>query len=157
MKRVLSELVIVTILGALLGLCAWAFPFPHVSAQSATWVDPCAVLQHTQLAIDQATDTKIVAGTTGQTIYICSLVIWAGATLEVVDLVEGTGTVCATGIVGLLGSTTDANGLAFAAKTGITIGDGAGTVVSGISSGQDLCLRQSGTAQMSGGLTYVKR
>lgn len=118
--------------------------------------DPCSFLAKTTLAIDQNADTQLFAGTSSKKTYVCSIAIIAAAA-EAVSLVVGTGTVCATNIVAMLGSTTDANGLSFAANGGITLGNGLATVAGGLGANADnVCLRQGGTSRLAGNLTYVQ-
>ncbi len=76
---------------------------------------------------------------------------------EIVSITEGTGTVCGTSEAALIGSTTDANGMSFAANGGEAMVGGASTVVAGITAAQDVCLNVSGTNRVSGFITWVQR
>ena len=119
--------------------------------------DPCANLIKIPIPISQATSTQIISGTSAQKIYVCSFALISSPG-ENVNLIEGTGSVCATGSTAMLGSTTAANGLSIPANGGLTHGSGAGTVAGAVATPADnVCLTQSGTARVSGVLSYVKQ
>lgn len=129
---------------------------PGTTNSVSIGTDPCSFLAKTTLAIDQNADTQLFSGASSKKTYVCSIAIIAAAA-EAVSLVVGTGTVCATNIVAMLGSTTDANGLSFAANGGITLGNGLATVAGGLGANADnVCLRQGGTSRLAGNLTYVQ-
>jgi len=86
---------------------------------------------------------------------ICSIVLVA-PDAEVVSLVQGTGTTCATGIAALIGGTTAANGISLAANGGFTATSSAPWLVM-TSSAQHLCLLQSGSGRVAGVITYVDK
>lgn len=102
------------------------------------------------LGISQTTSTKLVAGQTGRKMHICGVSL-VSASAQNVSLVEGTGTVCATGTLGLYGGSTAS--AAFAANGGIH------SLLDRIQipmqqGGDDICLLQSGAGNVSGTLTY---
>lgn len=105
-------------------------------------------------AISQTADTAVITATASQYAYICSIVIVAGAA-EVVSIWEGTGTACGTGSAAILGSTTEANGLSFAANGGFTVASGI-PILRTASTNVDVCVRQSGANRVSGFITYTK-
>lgn len=111
---------------------------------------PCTSI----VAISQADDATVITGTASQYIYICSIVLVAGAA-EIINILEGTGTVCGTGTAVLAGSSTQANGLSFAANGGLS-------AISGYpfmrtqTLADNLCLTQSGTSRVSGWISYTK-
>lgn len=82
--------------------------------------------------------------------YICSVVL-VSATGQNVSLVEGTGTVCATNIAGLIGGTTAS--VALAANGGFS-------AIAGVpwlktqTTADHICLLQSGVGNVSGVITY---
>jgi hypothetical protein len=94
-----------------------------------------------------ATDLK----TSVAKLNICSVVI-VSATAQSVSLVEGTGSVCATGIAALIGGTTAS--MALPANGGFTS-------ISGLpwlktqTTADHLCLLQSGAGNVSGIITYL--
>ena len=104
---------------------------------------------NSQIAISQTANTTVVVGIAGQKIYICSILL-ISATAQSLSLVEGTGTACGTGKVAIIGGT----------NASISVIDQGG--FSAISpfgwlstvSGNNLCLLQSGTGNISGVITY---
>ena len=118
--------------------------------------DPCLGQTKQFVSINQTANTQLVAGTSSRKIYICSIhVVVAAATS--VALVEGTGTVCATGTAGVsgFGGATPATGWNFMANGGIALGSGAAAVGAEATSADNLCLFNSGSGQVSGGISYV--
>lgn len=103
------------------------------------------------LAISQTTSTDIL--TTTAKLHVCSLMLVASAAL-VVNLVEGTGTVCATGGAALIGSTTTANGMSLAANGGFSMVAGRPWLKSKTAA-DHICLTMSGTGTVSGVMTYA--
>jgi hypothetical protein len=119
-------------------------------------VDPCKGQTKLYVSINQTANTQLVAGTASKKIYICSIhVVVAVATS--VALVEGTGSVCATGTAGVsgLGGATAATGWNFAVNGGIVLGNGDAAVGAEGTSADNLCLFNSGSGQVSGGISYV--
>lgn len=83
--------------------------------------------------------------------YICSIVL-IGASAETWGLVEGTGSVCATGITAVLGGTTGT--LSFAANGGfVAVSDRAWLKTA--AAAKHLCLVKSGAGNISGVITYA--
>jgi len=119
-------------------------------------VDPCEGQTKLYKSITQTTGTQLVTGTASKKIYICSINLIT-ATAQNVALVEGTGTVCATGIAGMsgFGGSTAATGWNFAANSGIAYGNGASSLGAEATNADNLCLLQSSTGQISGGFSYV--
>ena len=130
---------------------------PYVGANHDLYVsnplDPCSSTAQITLPISQAAGATILAGVSAQKIYVCGGVLVAGAA-EIVNFVEGTGTVCATGGTALVGSTTAANGLSLAANGGFIIPTG-GFRTSTAADG--LCLTQNSTSRISGYINYVQK
>jgi hypothetical protein len=119
-------------------------------------VDPCKGQTKLYVSINQTANTQLVAGTASKKIYICSIhVVVAVATS--VALVEGTGSVCATGTAGVsgFGGATAATGWNFAVNGGIVVGNGDAAVGAEGASADNLCLFNSGSGQVSGGISYV--
>jgi len=119
-------------------------------------VDPCKGQTKLYVSINQTANAQLVAGTASKKIYICSIhVVVAVATNAA--LVEGTGTVCATGTAGVggFGGATAATGWNFAANGGIALGNGDAAVGAEGTSADNLCLFNSGSGQVSGGISYV--
>jgi len=119
-------------------------------------VDPCKAQTKLYVSINQTANTQLVAGTASKKIYICSIhVVVAIATNAA--LVEGTGSVCATGTAGVsgFGGATAATGWNFAANGGIALGNGDAAVGAEGTNADNLCLFNSGSGQVSGGISYV--
>jgi hypothetical protein len=74
-----------------------------------------------------------------------------------VAVVEGTGSVCGTSTAGVsgFGGATAATGWNFAANGGIALGNGDSSLGAEGTSGDNLCLFNSGSGQVSGGISYV--
>ena len=107
--------------------------------------------------IQQTAGAQIVTGVSGRRIYICSINL-ISATAQNVSVVAGTGTVCATTTVavpGLSGGATAATGWNLAANGGIAHGGGLGTIAKTTVNADNLCILQSSTGQVSGGLSYA--
>lgn len=105
-------------------------------------------------AISQTADTAVITATASQYVYICSIILVAGAA-EVVSIWEGTGTACGTSSAAMLGSTTEANGLSVAANGGFSAVNGL-PFLRTASTNVDVCVRQSGSNRVSGVITYAK-
>jgi hypothetical protein len=119
-------------------------------------VDPCAAQPKSYASIDQTANTQLVAGTASEKIYVCSIHVVVAAATNVA-VVEGTGTVCGTGTAGVsgFGGATAATGWNFAANGGLTLGSGESSLGAEGTSGDNLCIFNSGSAQVSGGISYV--
>lgn len=104
--------------------------------------------------ISQTGDTAVITATASQYVYVCSIVLVAGAA-ETVSIWEGTGTACGTGSAAIFGSTTEANGLALAANGGFSA-VAPTPFFRTASTNVDLCIRQVGTNQISGMISYLK-
>ncbi len=119
-------------------------------------VDPCLGQAKLFASINQTANTQLVSGTVSKKIYVCSIHLVAAAATNVA-VVEGTGSVCGTGTAGVsgFGGATAATGWNFAANGGIALGNGASALGAEGTSGDNLCLLNSGSGQVSGGISYV--
>jgi hypothetical protein len=119
-------------------------------------VDPCKAQTKFYASISQTANTQVVTGTASKKIYICSIHVVV-AVVTNVALVEGTGAVCATGTSGVsgFGGATAATGWNFAANGGIALGNGDAAVGAEGTNADNLCLFNSGSGQVSGGISYV--
>lgn len=95
-----------------------------------------------------STDLHTASGKT----YICSIILIV-PDAEVVSIVEGTGSVCATGVAALVGSTTAANGMSLSANGGFTA-TAATPFLAMQTTSDHLCLLQSGSGRIAGVITY---
>lgn len=112
----------------------------------------------TTKAISQASSAvqKIISGSSGKRIYICALTIVVGGTAEVVNIYEGTKTTneCDTNQVVLYGSSTAANGMAFAANGGFAQTSSTPFMKTQTDT-NDLCIATSGANRIAGSISYV--
>ena len=123
---------------------------------TAVVADPCQANTKLFISVNQTANTRLVTGTASKKIFPCSVHL-VTATAQNVALVEGTGTTCGTGTAGVqgFGGATAATGWNLAANGGLTYGNGASAIGAEGTAADDLCLFQSGTGQVSGGLSYV--
>ena len=130
--------------------------FALLSLSAFAQFDPCAQAPKIKVAINQTTGTKLISGVAGSKVYICHFHL-VTASAQNIALVEGTGTVCATGTAGVAGGTTAATGWNFAANGGLVLGTGGNSVLQAdAASGDDICLLQSGAGQVSGSISYIR-
>ena len=101
-------------------------------------------------SISTTSSVVLVANSGGKLIHVCSFsIVAAGA--ESVSLVEGTGSVCATGIKGIYGGTSAST--AVAANGGVVLASDRIILPMQIR-GDDLCILKSASNNVSGVLTY---
>jgi hypothetical protein len=119
-------------------------------------VDPCQGQSKIYASINQTGNTQLVSGTAARKIYVCSIHVVVAAATDVA-VVEGTGSVCATGTAGVsgFGGATAATGWNFAGNGGIALGSGESSLGAEGTSGDNLCVFNSGSGQVSGGMSYV--
>jgi hypothetical protein len=127
---------------------------------TAVVADPCRALSKTFVSFSVTASTQIVTGASGKHTYFCS---WndQSASAESYAVVEGTGTLCATGIAavgGFSGGTTGATGWSVAANGGRTFGNGGYAVGEAANAtGDNVCVLLSGSTQVNIGLSYVQQ
>lgn len=126
------------------------------ATDSLLFTDPCVGETKTTTPISLTADTVIISATSAKKNYICTLVIVAGAA-EIAAITEGTGSTCGTGEAALVGSTTDANGMSFAANGGLSAVGGNSTVIAGKTANVDTCLNVSGSNRVAGWVTWVQK
>lgn len=141
---------------------AYQFAYDNVgSTYARVYLDPCQSAAKTFVAINQTATTQI-AGAAGSSkhYYLCDVQL-VTATAQNVGLIDSTtaGNACATSPEGVDGITasTAATGWNFAANGGIAIGSGGFAVGTSHSANAALCVAQSSTGQVSGGVSYVVR
>jgi hypothetical protein len=122
------------------------------------FVDPCAGLakSYFPVNISTATTVRFAAPTASKKTYICSIVLVA-ASADNVNIIEGTGGTCGTATAGVAGGTTAATGFNLAANGGLTLGNGASSVMATAGSNVDMCLITSAAVQLSGHISWVQR
>lgn len=124
---------------------------------SGTWLrtvsNPCAQAVNTSLPISIAASATIITAPSNK-VHICSLVFNV-ADAENVSIVEGTGTLCATNILAVLGGATAATGMNLLAGSGVSLGNGSAVVAKATVNANNLCILMSGTGRLAGVMTYV--
>jgi hypothetical protein len=106
----------------------------------------------TSYASFSQTASASITGTSAQFFYICGVVV-VSATAQSFSLVEGTGTNCATGVAGVIGGTTAS--VALAANGGFSSVSGQPWIKTA-TTGNNLCVLQSGAGNLSGTISYIK-
>lgn len=117
-------------------------------------LDPCQSATKLYQTISQTANTQLFAGTSAKKTYVCHIMV-VGADAENISLVAGTGSVCATSTVAMIGSTTAAAGPNLSANGGFSIGQGGFSVAASTVNADNVCLFQSGSGRVSGVMTYV--
>lgn len=103
------------------------------------------------IAISQTTSTDVL--TTTAKAHICSIVL-VSDTAQFINVIEGTGTLCATSGAALIGSTTAGNGLSVAANGGFSAVSDRAWLKTKVT-GDHVCITQSGSGRLSGVITYA--
>jgi hypothetical protein len=108
-------------------------------------------------SITAATNTSIIAASSGKQVYICSINI-VTALSNNIAMIEGTTTTsnCDGAQAGMAGGTTAALGWNIAANGGLTLGGGSGIVSRTATSGHAVCLATGTATTVAGGLTYAQ-
>jgi hypothetical protein len=126
---------------------------------AAPVLDPCQGQTKLFINISQTGNTKLVTGTSAKKIYICGISVPPQAAAVNLALVEGTGSTCGTSTVAIPGITggdgTAAKGANMAINGGFMYGNGGYSIGQETTNADDMCLFQSGSGQVSGGLAYV--
>lgn len=104
-------------------------------------------------AISQTADTQVITGAAGQRVYICAVLIVANAA-ETVNVIEGSGSTCATSPTAIIGSTTEGNGVALAANGGFALA-AAGPILRTSVDANNVCLTQVGGNRVTGMISYI--
>lgn len=118
-------------------------------------VDPCQANAKVYLPVATTGSAQIITGTAAQKIYLCSVSMWAGGA-ETFSIVAGTGTVCATATVAVIGFTTGSGGMRVDTASPFFAGTGEVAIAATTVNGDNLCVLQAAAAALSGVITYVK-
>lgn len=120
--------------------------------------DPCMSGTPTSapISITSATTTRLVTQTASQRVYICHITLQT-AIANNIGIIEGTGGTCGTSTAGVVGGTTAANGLNFAANQGISVGNGRNYVWATAGTNVEFCLITSSAGPLTGHIKYVKQ
>lgn len=118
-------------------------------------VDPCIdPTRATSTNISQTGSTQVLTGQAGKRIVLCHYTV-VGGDAENLSWVEGTGSTCGTGTLAVVGGTTAAAGMNFAANGGANAGSGDAWFAITSVPGDNICLLQSGTGRVAGSLKYA--
>jgi hypothetical protein len=104
----------------------------------------------TTKAVSQTASTDLVTST--NKLHICSIVL-VSDTAQFIALVTGTGSTCGTGGAAVIGSTTVGSGVSLAANGGFSAVSDRPWLKTA-TTGDHLCLLQSGAGRLSGVITY---
>lgn len=104
--------------------------------------------------VSTTASAQLVTGVSGRKVFICGINL-VTALANNVALVEGTGTMCATGIAGVAGGTTAATGWNLAANSGLAQGSGLGVIMQTAAATANLCVLVSTATQLSGSIRYT--
>jgi hypothetical protein len=103
----------------------------------------------------QSGNQQIITGAAGHQVRICSmLLITASATA--ISIIEGSGTLCNTNKSAIFGSAATINGLNLATNGGLTMGTGVGEIGRSQMTGNNVCIANSTSAVVSGGITWTR-
>lgn len=131
----------------------------NTNAYGALWishVDPCSSEVKITDPFSLTARGVVIAAVSAKKNYVCGITVVAGAA-EIFNIDEGTGTTCQTGTAAIVGSTTAANGLSFAANGGMVAMGSNSTVFAGKTANVDTCIVPSGSNRLAGSITYVQR
>jgi hypothetical protein len=120
--------------------------------------DPCEIVAKvfTPISITSATTQKI-SGVISKKKYICGGVLFS-AIANNVAIVEGTGTNCGTGTVGVMGGNSTTNGFQLTANQGFLIpGEGRHSIAATATAADDLCFTASTAGPVSGVVVTVDK
>ena len=121
-------------------------------------IDPCSSTAKTFLAINisTATTTEITPSLAGASTnyYVCSLVLVTAAANNIA-LVDDDSDGCGSVTSGLAGGTTSGSGFNMAANSGMTFGNGTGSVFKTAGTNRVICLVTSAATQLSGTMAVV--
>lgn len=119
--------------------------------------DPCTFRLKSVAVINiaTATTTQLVAASSGNKLYVCSINLGPTGGADNVALVEDDTSACASPTAGMAGGTTSGSGWNIAANGGLTFGSGMGMVAVTAATNRYVCLITSAAVQLSGTMTYV--
>ncbi len=120
--------------------------------------DPCLYSAKTPypFTINSATTTQIVAASSSNKLYVCSMILFSSVADNVAFVEDATGS-CASPDAGIIGGTTTGAGLVMAstAGNGFTLGNGIGTIAKTASTNVNVCLITSTSSVLVGTLMGV--
>lgn len=103
----------------------------------------------------QGGNQQLITGSVGQNIKICSVMLIAASATSL-SIIEGSGVLCNTNKAPIFGSITTQNGLNISSTGGVAFGNGSGVIGSTQATGDNVCIANSTSAVVSGGITWTK-
>ncbi len=129
-----------------------------VALNALAVTDPCDGNAKTSvpISITTATTTLLVAASSSNKVYICSINIGPiEAVADNIALVEDASGSCASPDAGIIGGTTAAKGWNVPASGGLVLGNGSATVAKTASTNVNVCIITDSAAEVPGVLSYV--
>jgi hypothetical protein len=131
----------------------------NTDANGLLWArtaDPCSALTKTYFPVNivTAATTQIAAAVASQYYYICAINLFSAGTNNVV-IVEDDTSACASPTAGLNGGTTAGTGYVLTAQTGISQGNGNGSIMRTAAQNRYICFITSAAVQLSGHIVVV--
>jgi hypothetical protein len=128
---------------------------PFVMAGNASGNVTRAIFCDNWKVVSQTASAQIITGVAAKQTYICNAFL-NSATAQSINIVEGTGSTCATGTAGMLGGTTASTGPNLAANQGFILPASAVPWMKTATAADNVCILQSGTGQVSGVIVYTQ-
>jgi hypothetical protein len=125
------------------------------SAQAQSLAEPCSSGVKQNVPFSETASTVIIPGQPRTKTYLC-FVFLGTAGAQNISIVEGTGTVCATNQLIIMGGP-GATGPASQANGTFTLGSGAASIGFTTVVGNDVCLLQSASGLVAGNMIYVRQ
>lgn len=131
----------------------------NTDANGLLWgrqLDPCSGVAKSYYVVNvsSATTVELANAVANEFFYICSVNLVAAAA-QTIALAEDDTDGCGSLTAGLAGGATAATGWSFAANGGLTLGNGASSVMRTGTANRYLCAITGQAAQISGTITYV--
>jgi len=125
------------------------------SAQAQSLAEPCSSGVKQNAPISETASAVIIPGQPSTKTYLC-FVFLGTAGAQNLSIVEGTGAVCATNQLVIIGGP-GGTGPPSQASGNITLGSGAASVGFTTVVGNDVCLLQSASGLVAGNMIYVRQ
>jgi hypothetical protein len=125
------------------------------SAQAQTLADPCSSGVKQNVAISETNSAMVIPGDQRTKTYLCFIFLGTSGA-ENLSIVEGTGAVCATNQLIIMGGPGQ-TGPARQANDTITLGSGTASIGFSTVAGNDICLLQSASGLVAGNMIYVRQ
>lgn len=142
---------VLDILGISTTITSTAVPVPLPVIQGNG--DPCSSQAHIYAPISITTNTTtqitLINGVASEHTYICHIHLFTGS-INNVALVEGSGSTCGTGTLGLIGGATAANGWNFVANQGLVEGTGTNAIAETSVAANNVCIITSSSGPLAG-------